>query len=304
MIKLPPLKSLQAFEAAGRHLSFSAAADELNVTPGAISQQIRQLEETLDMRLFRRLNRAIELTEAGRLFLPSISRGFNQFNDAVTMLQQYRSGGPLTITAPASLVSNWLIPRLGRFKVASPDIDVRIDTSNRLVDFVHEDIDVGIRFGDGEYPDLDSVHLFSYELIPVCTPQLMQAGAGLREISDLTRYTLLHSDYRDLDAAFPNWTMWLKVVGAEDIDADRGIYFSQADQLFQAVVDGQGVGLLANVMAEPEIAAGRLVQPFATSLPVRMSYHVVTSPGKASLPKVRAFRDWVLAESADLRARR
>ncbi len=304
MIKLPPLKSLQAFEAAGRHLSFSAAADELNVTPGAISQQIRQLEETLDMRLFRRLNRAIELTEAGRLFLPSISRGFNQFNDAVMMLQQYRSGGPLTITAPASLVSNWLIPRLGRFKDASPDIDVRIDTSNRLVDFVHEDIDVGIRFGDGEYPDLDSVHLFSYELIPVCTPQLMQAGAGLREISDLTRYTLLHSDYRDLDAAFPNWTMWLKVVGAEDIDADRGIYFSQADQLFQAVVDGQGVGLLANVMAEPEIAAGRLVQPFATSLPVRMSYHVVTSPGKANLPKVRAFRDWVLAESADLRARR
>ncbi len=304
MNRLPPLKSLQAFEAAGRHLSFSAAADELNVTPGAISQQIRQLEETLDMRLFRRLNRAIELTEAGRLFLPSISRGFNQFNDAVTMLQQYRSGGPLTITAPASLVSNWLIPRLGRFKAASPDIDVRIDTSNRLVDFAHEDIDVGIRFGDGEYPDLDSVHLFSYELIPVCTPQLMQAGAGLREISDLARYTLLHSDYRDLDAAFPNWTMWLKVVGAEDIDADRGIYFSQADQLFQAVVDGQGVGLLANVMAEPEIAAGRLVQPFATSLPVRMSYHVVTSPGKANLPKVRAFRDWVLAESADLRARR
>ena len=303
MNRLPPLKSLQAFESAGRLLSFSAAAAELNVTPGAISQQIRQLEQSLDLRLFRRLNRAIELTDAGRLILPAVSRGFDQFNDALAQLQQYRGGGPLTITAPASLVSNWLIPRLGRFKNANPDVDVRIDTSNRLVDFAREDIDVGIRFGDGEYPDLDSIYLFSYELIPVCAPQLMQTGAGLRDISDLSRHTLLHSDYRDLDAAFPNWTMWLKVVGAEDIDADRGIYFSQADQLFQAVVDGQGVGLLANVMAEPEIAAGRLVQPFATSLPVRMSYHVVTSPGKADLPKVRAFRDWVLAESADLRAR-
>ncbi|MDJ0776412.1 MAG: transcriptional regulator GcvA [Gammaproteobacteria bacterium] len=303
MKRLPPLKALQAFEAAGRHLSFSAAAAELHVTPGAISQQVRQLEDSLGMRLFRRLNRAIELTDAGRLILPPVSRGFNQFNDALTLLQQYRSAGPLTITAPASLVSNWLIPRLQRFKADYPDIDVRIDTSNRLVDFIHEDIDVGVRFGDGEYPDLDSTHLFSYELIPVCAPQLMRQGPGLREISDLARYTLLHGDYRDLDAAFPDWTMWLKVVGAEDIEAERGIFFSQADQLFQAVVDGQGVGLLANVMAEPEIAAGRLVQPFAISLPVRMSYHVVTSPAKASWPRVRAFRDWVLAESAGLRTR-
>jgi LysR family glycine cleavage system transcriptional activator len=299
--KLPPLKSLQAFEAAGRHLSFSTAAKELNVTPGAISQQIRMLEEFLEIKLFKRMNRMIILTDAGQLFLPMISAGFEQFSEAVGLLQRARSDGPLTITSAPSFVSKWLIPRLARFKALHPHIDVRIDTSDRLVDFMHEDIDVGIRFGNGVYPELETVFLFSFDLIPVCSPALMNQGNGLRKVSDLKNFTLLHSNYDELDAGWPDWAMWLKVVDVEDVDSSHGIFFNQSDLMFQAAMDGQGVALLASVMAEPEIAAGNLVQPFSARLPVKLNYHLVTSPHKARIAKVAAFREWILAESAFLR---
>jgi LysR family glycine cleavage system transcriptional activator len=301
MTRLPPLKALQAFESAARHLSFTAAATELNVTPGAISQQIRLLEEFLELKLFRRLNRAIALSDDGQLFLPLIAGGFDQFREAVNLLRQRRSEGPLTITSAPSFISKWLIPRLASFKALHPDIDVRIDTSDRLVDFTHEDIDVGIRFGDGEYPELATVFLFSFDLIPVCSPELLRCDKQLKEVSDLKDFTLLHSNYDEVDPGWPDWAMWLKVVEADDVDAGHGIYFNQSDQLFQAALDGQGVALLANVMADPEVAAGRLVQPFSTRLPVHMNYHLVTSPQKAGIDKVRAFREWILDQSAYLR---
>jgi LysR family glycine cleavage system transcriptional activator len=259
------------------------------------------LEEFLEIKLFKRMNRSILLTNDGQIFLPLISSGFEQFSEAVTMLHEKRSEGPLTITSAPSFVSKWLIPRLTQFKSRHPGIDVRIDTSDRLVDFKHEDIDVGIRFGSGVYPELDAVFLFSFDLIPVCAPQLMLQRHGLKKISDLKYHTLLHSNYAEWEPGFPDWAMWLKVVEADDIDAGHGIYFNQSDLLFQAALDGQGVALLANVMAEPEIEAGRLVQPFATRLPVKMNYHLVTSPAKARVAKVVAFREWVLAESAYLR---
>ncbi|MEM7561711.1 MAG: transcriptional regulator GcvA [Pseudomonadota bacterium] len=301
MNRLPPLKALQAFEAAGRHMSFSLAASELNVTPGAISQQIRLLEEALEVTLFVRLNRAIALTEEGVLLLPMISQGFNRFGEGVTLLRQMRQNAPLTITSAPSFVSKWLIPRLSQFKSQFPDIDVRIDTSERLVDFLHEDIDVGIRFGNGVYPELVSEYLFSFDLIPVCSPALISQAGGLSTFSDLKNHTLLHSNYDELDPGWPDWSMWLAMVEANDIDASHGIYFGQSDLLFQAALDGQGVALLANVMAEPEIKAGRLVQPFSARLPVKLNYHLVTSPQKAQIPKVAAFREWILQASAHLR---
>ncbi len=301
MIRLPPLKSLQAFESAARQLSFTLAAQELNVTPGAISQQIRLLEEFLEIRLFERLNRTIELTDAGQLLLPETRKGFEHLRDAVSLVQKRADGGPLTITSAPSFVSKWLIPRLARFKNRHPEIDVRIDTSDRLVDFSREDIDVGIRFGDGVYPELETVFLFSFDLIAVCSPDLLRGENQLKIISDLKHFTLLHSNYDDLDPGWPDWAMWLKVVCADDVDSSHGIFFNQSDQLFQAAVDGQGVALLANVMADPEVAAGRLVQPFSTRLPVKFNYHLVTSPYKAGLAKVVAFRQWLLDESAYLR---
>jgi LysR family glycine cleavage system transcriptional activator len=265
MNRLPSLKSLQAFESAGRRLSFTLAAQELNVTPGAISQQIRQLEEFLGTTLFKRLNRAIVLTDAGQLFLPLISQGFGHFHEALTRLRQRGDDGPLTITSAPSFVSKWLIPRLSSFKRLHPEIDVRIDTSDRLVDFSREDIDVGIRFGDGVFPELDTVFLFAFDLIPVCSPDLLRGEHQLREVSDLKHFTLLHSNHDELDPGWPDWAMWLKVVEADDVDSSHGIYFNQSDQLFQAALDGQGVALLANVMAEPEVAAGRPDGHFPTS---------------------------------------
>jgi LysR family glycine cleavage system transcriptional activator len=282
-------------------MSFTLAAQELNVTPGAISQQIRLLEEFLEIRLFQRLNRTIVLTDAGLLLLPETRKGFEHLRDAVSQVQRRADGGPLTITSAPSFVSKWLIPRLGRFKTLHPDIDVRIDTSDRLVDFSREDIDVGIRFGNGVYPELETVFLFSFDLIAVCSPDLLRDGKQLEVVSDLKKFTLLHSNYDEIDPGWPDWAMWLKVVGADEIDSTHGIFFNQSDQLFQAAVDGQGVALLANVLADPEIAAGRLVQPFSTRLPVKFNYHLVTSSHKAGLVKVVAFREWILDESAYLR---
>lgn len=282
-------------------MSFSLAAQELNVTPGAVSQQIRLLEEALGVKLFKRLNRAIVLTDAGQSFLPLIAQGFGKFHEAIGLLRQRSGEGPLTITSAPSFVSKWLIPRLSTFKRLHPGIDVRIDTSDRLVDFFREDIDVGIRFGDGVYPELETVFLFAFDLIPVCSPELLSGEQQLREVADLKHFTLLHSNYADLDPGWPDWSMWLKVVEADDVDTSHGIYFNQSDQLFQAALDGQGVALLANVMAEREIAAGRLVQPFSARLPVKLNYHLVTSPHKAGIAKVVAFREWILAESAYLR---
>jgi LysR family glycine cleavage system transcriptional activator len=301
MAILPPLNSLRAFESAGRHLSFSKAADELNVTPGAVSQQIRTLEEFLDIKLFKRLNRAIVLTDTGQLFLPLLAEGFSSISEAVELIRKRRGDAPLTITSAPSFISKWLIPRLCKFQAIYPDIDVRIDASNRLVDFTREDIDVGIRFGTGEFPDLNTVYLFSFDLIPVCSPDLIDPDKGLSRPNDLRHYTLLHSNYEDVDSSWPDWGMWLATAGVEDIDTGRGIFFNQSEMIMEAALEGQGVALVASVMAAGEIAAGRLIQPFETRLPVRLCYHMVTTEQKARSEKVTAFRNWLLAESAYLR---
>lgn len=300
MAKLPPLNSLRAFESAGRHLSFSKAADELNVTPGAISQQIRALEEFLETSLFKRRNRLIVLTDEGQLCLPLVSEGFANLTEAVEAVRKFGRNDPLTITSAPSFISKWLIPRLDKFKQVHPDIDVRIDASSRLVDFVNEDIDVGIRFGDGEYAELDSVYLFSFELIPVCSPKLLDKKK-LNDIADIKEHTLLHSEYDEADPSWPDWGMWLATAGITDIDTSHGIYFNQADMLLEAAIEGQGIGLVGEVLAANDIAEGRLVQPFETRLPVRLCYHLVSSRQKARSAKVVAFREWILEESGYLR---
>jgi len=301
MAVLPPLNSLRAFESAGRHLSFSRAAEELSVTPGAISQQIRGLEDFLGIKLFKRRNRSIVLTDAGQIFLPLLSDGFSSISEAVDTVRKSQCDEPLTITAPPSFTSKWLIPRLCKFQSLHPDIDVRIDASSHLVDFVREDIDVGIRFGDGEYPELESIFLFSFDLIPVCSPELLTDGKGLGDVSDIRHHTLLHDDDRNIDPSWPDWAMWLATAGVDDIDAGRGIYFNQGEMIIEAALEGQGIALVSSVMAAGEIESGRLVQPFETRLPVRLRFHLVTSAQKARNPKVAEFRQWILEESAYLR---
>ncbi len=301
MASLPPLNSLRAFESAGRHLSFSKAAEELNVTPGAISQQIRSLEDFLEIALFKRRNRSIVLTDSGQIFLPLLSGGFSSISEAVDAVRRSQGDEPLTISAAPSFTSKWLIPRLCKFQALHAEIDVRIDASSRLVDFLREDIDVGIRFGTGEFAGLDSIYLFSYDLIPVCSPDLMHEGKGLHDLSDIRHHTLLHSDDTEFDPSWPDWAMWLATAGVDYVDANRGIYFSQGEMVIEAAIEGQGIALAGSVMAAGAIESGRLVQPFETRLPVRLSFHFVTTRQKSRNPKVNAFRRWVLDESAYLR---
>ncbi len=300
-VRLPPLNSLRAFESSGRHLSFSKAADELNVTPGAISQQIRTLEEFLDIKLFKRRNRTIVLTDAGQLCLPLISDGFASLSDAVQSVRKLSGDGPLTISSAPTFVSKWLIPRLCKFHALYPDIDVRIDASTRLVDFVYDDIDVGIRFGIEKFPELESIFLYSFDLIPVCSPGLVNQGTGLRQLSDIRHQTLLHGEFDEFDPSWPDWTMWLAAASVEGVDASHGIFFNQNEMMIEAALEGQGIALVSSVAAAGDIEAGRLVQPFETRLPVRLSYHFVTSKQKSASKKVVAFRQWLLGESAYLR---
>jgi LysR family glycine cleavage system transcriptional activator len=301
MSSLPPLNSLRAFESAGRLLSFSKAANELNVTTGAISQQIRSLEEFLEIKLFKRRNRSIVLTDPGQVFLPLLSDGFASIAVAVDAVRKFQCNEPLTVTAPPSFTSKWLIPRLAKFHRLHPDIEVRIDASSHLVDFIREDIDVGIRFGDGEYPELESIYLFSFDLIPVCSPELLTDGTGLHNLTDIRHHTLLHDDDRNIDPSWPDWAMWLATAGVDGIDAGRGIHFNQGEMIIQAALEGQGIALVSSVMAAGEIESGRLVQPFETRLPVTLSFHLVTSAQKARNPKVVEFKLWILQESAYLR---
>jgi LysR family glycine cleavage system transcriptional activator len=301
MASFPPLNSLRAFEAVGRNLSFSKAANELNVTPGAISQQVRGLEDFLEIKLFKRRNRSIVLTDSGQIFLPLLSDGFSRIAEAVDSVRRSQGDEPLTITAAPSFTSKWLIPRLCKFQALHPEIDVRIDASSRLVDFVREDIDVGIRFGTGEIEGLDSNYLFSFDLIPVCSPDLKHEGKAVHDLTDIRHHTLLHSQDTDFDPSFPDWAMWLATAGVDDVDASRGIFFSQGEMVIEAAIEGQGIALCANVMVAGALESGRLVQPFETRLPVRLSFHLITTRQKSPSSKIGAFRQWILEESAYLR---
>jgi LysR family transcriptional regulator, glycine cleavage system transcriptional activator len=294
--RLPPLNSLRAFECAARHQSISLAASELNVTPAAISQQIKLLEQVLDVQLFIRQNRQIELTEEGRLLKPLLGEAFEQIHQALQTLHTHRQGHPLTITAPHTFLAKWLIPRLDDFYQQHPQISVRIDASTRLVDFDSEDIDIGIRFSMQQDPDLVSTHLMTLQVIPVCSPEYMQKQQKLNTPADLHNQTLLHYDNKTDEPTWPDWNMWLASMGYRDMNTKSGIYFAQADMAIQAAIEGQGIALVPTIFTEKDIHIGRLVQPFSMSMPIDFSYYLVTTPKRANLPRVIAFKKWVLQQ--------
>lgn len=298
--RLPPLNALRAFEAAGRHLSFSKAAAELNVTPAAISHQVKALEEFCGVPLFRRLTRALLLTDAGQAALPLLGEGFDKLAAAVERLDAAEDGPLLTVSVAPSFAAKWLVPRLDRFRAAYPDYDVRIDATDRVIDFARETADVAVRYGPGTYLGLRADRLMSEVSSPVCSPRLLEGPHRLREPADLRHHTLLHVDWHREDEATPNWRMWLLAAGVRDVDATRGLRFNQESMVVQAAIDGQGVGLGSNVLVADDIAAGRLVRPFDLSLadPLDFSYYVVCPETAVDRPKVAAFRAWVIAEAS------
>ena len=295
---LPPLNSLRAFEAAARHLSFTKAAEELHVTPAAVSQQIKLLEEHCGTKLFRRLTRALMLTDAGQAALPPLREGFDKMMEAVGSMRAHDRSGILTVSVPPSFGAKWLVQRLDRLNAAHPEYDVRIEATDALADFSDTGVDIALRYGRGSYPGLRSELLMSEVAFPVCSPALLDGEHPLREPSDLRHHTLLHVQWKMEHEAAPNWRMWLRAAGVDDVDVTRGPRFTIEGMTVQAAIEGQGVALASGSLVSDDMKAGRLVRPFGPTIceATAFSYFLVYPEATADSPKVNAFRDWILTE--------
>lgn len=289
--RLPPLNALRAFEAAARHLSFTKAAEELHVTQAAISHQIKGLEEWLAMPLFRRMNRALILTEAGQAYLPPVKDAMDTLAQATERLFRQDQAGSLTVSTMPSFAAKWLVMRLGRFQALHPDIDVLLLTTPQLTDFAQQDVDVAIRFGLGRWPDVRAERLMKEDIFPVCAPHMLDGPKPLRTPGDLRHHTLLHDDY------MINWTNWFEAAGVSGIDVTRGPRYTDSALLIQAATDGQGIALAREVLVADDLAAGRLVRLFTVTLPGDYAYYVVAPHHYFARPKVQAFRDWIFSEA-------
>ncbi|MGF1640350.1 MAG: transcriptional regulator GcvA [Rhodospirillales bacterium] len=295
--RLPPLNGLRAFEAAARHLSFTRAAEELAVTQAAISHQVKALEDRLGLTLFRRFNRALLLTDEGQTLFPAVRDALDGLAAAVERLGGRDGAGPLTVSTLPSFAAKWLVPRMSRFQDAHPEIELRLAAAERIVDFARDDVDVAIRFGRGDWPGVVAERVVDEVVTPVCSPALADR---LRTPSDLAGVTLLHETKLPRDPT-PDWAGWLAAAGVDGIDAGRGPRFSHTHMILQTAMDGRGVALAGLVLVDDDIAAGRLVAPFALRLASPFSYWLVCPAATARRPKVRAFWQWVKAETAPLR---
>ncbi len=290
--RLPSLNGLRAFEAAARHLSFTLAASELNVTQTAISHQIRRLEEELGIRLFIRQNRALALTSEARDYLPGVRAAFNDLRLATDRLLRKDDDKVLTVSTLASLAAKWLLPRLTDFQESHPGIDVRITTSTSLVDFQRDNVDAAIRYGRGQWPGLRADWLMADELFPVCSPSLLRGDKPLRQPEDLRAYPLLHTSNANSD----DWRLWLTAAGLPaDIARQPGITFDMIFMTIQAAIDGIGVAMGRTSYVQDDIAKGRLVVPFKIALPADAGFYLVAPEGRREAPKLTAFRQWMLA---------
>ena len=291
--RLPPLNGVRAFEAAARHLSFTRAADELAVTQAAVSQQVRRLEDWLAVRLFRRRENSLELTEAGRAYLPLVTAALAGIADATAQIAPGRSANVLTISTTPSFAAKWLTPRLTAFAAAHPAIDVNVTTSLTLADLDGGEADCAVRCGVGGWDGVVVERLFADDSFPACSPALRD---GLRTLDDLRRYTLVH------DQSLAPWREWLRAVGMADVDWVRGPRVSDSSLAIQAAIEGQGVALVFSSLVADDLAAGRLVRPFDLSVESRANqYHFVATPGALRRPLVRSFRDWIFAAAAETR---
>ncbi|MGX4774360.1 transcriptional regulator GcvA [Bradyrhizobium guangdongense] len=288
--RLPSLNGLRAFEAAARHLSFTLAASELNVTQTAISHQIRRLEEELGIRLFIRQNRALALTPEARDYLPGVRAAFNDLRLATDRLLRKDDDRVLTVSTIASLAAKWLLPRLTDFQETHPGIDVRITTSTSLVDFQRDNVDAAIRYGRGQWPGVRAEWLMADELFPVCSPSLLRSDKSLRTPEDLKDHVLLHTNNSD------DWRLWLTAAGLPaGISRQPGITFDMTFMTVQAAIDGMGVAMGRTSYVQDDIAKGRLVVPFKIALPADAGFYLVSPEGRREAPKLAAFRQWVVA---------
>jgi LysR family glycine cleavage system transcriptional activator len=290
---LPPLNALRAFEAVARHLSFNKAADELHVTPGAVSQQIRALEQLLEVRLFDRTRRWVSLTEAASRMLPDIQAGLETLSRACSSKSTPPGHRTLTISVAPSFASKWLLPRLPSFYDQHAEVDLRISATVGLADFRRDGVDLAIRLGHGRYPGLVAEPLFAEALTPLCSPELLKRKGRLQKPDDLRKHRLIHDTSIPGAGEHAAWDKWLALAGAKQVSPQRGVRFTLAELAMQAAIDGAGVVLGRVVLAERDVAAGRLVRPFKTGLPLDVSYFLVTPNAPPPRQEVLSFRNWL-----------
>jgi LysR family glycine cleavage system transcriptional activator len=298
------LNALRAFEASARHESFSAAAAELHVTPAAVGQLVRSLEDWLGTPLFHRGTSGrtrLVPTEAARRALPEIRAGFDRLSLGVSLLREGSPNGVLTVTVSPAFAAKWLLPRIERFQAAWPETEVRLDIALQMLDFVTRGIDIGVRYGAGSWPGLTAEKLMDEQIFPVCSPALLRQRR-LRKPSDLSDLKLIHDLSVDPRRGFATWNGWLKHAGASsgaNIETKRGLRINNSAAVLQAAIDGQGVALARSPMVRDDLAAGRLVRLFPEiELASAFSYYIVFRPECAMLPKLVAFRDWLLHEAS------
>ena len=303
MYKMPPLNALRAFEAAARHLSLAKAAQELNVSPGAVSHQIRALEATLGIELFERRVRAIALTPAAKMLYPGVQNGFLQIQEAVAGLRHVANERVLVVSTPPGLTAKWLAPRLYRFANGHPEIEVRISSSLTNANFTTDGVDVAVRnlaVRPGDDPGLLIERLVEVSLVPVCSPGLYEQHGSPRTAEALARMPLIHDDSLLSRAKLPTWSEWFNAVGLPSIDIGRGLRFNSSDHALDAACEGAGVLLAHDLLAYDHLHTGRLMIPVARPIVSGRGYHVVCPKHRSTVPQVRAFRDWIKQEAAAL----
>ncbi|MES2489130.1 MAG: LysR substrate-binding domain-containing protein [Pseudomonadota bacterium] len=308
-VDLPPLNSLRALEAVARHRSFKRAAEELFVTPAAITHQIKQLEERLGIQLFKRTSQRISLTSEAEAALPLLQKGFATLAQAVAELHTQKPTPQLTVGTSPTFASRWLMPRLREFLLAHPGIDVRVSANSRTSEpneaktrrkkntSRNATPDIDIVFTSEELAGPQAHRLFRVEVLPMCHPQLLQGPTPLQTPSDLRHQTLLHGDGLNADRTNSTWARWLRDVGAMDVDARRGLQFEHSTLALDAAADGLGVILASPLLAAAEMSAGKVVIAMQHRLLLDNAYYVIASETALSRPEVSAFNTWLLEKA-------
>jgi len=296
--RLPPLNALRSFEAAARYESFTRAAEELHVTQSAVSQQVKALEAQLGVRLFNRERQRLKITPAGRDYLVEIREALDHVGAATERLMQRHSAGVLTVSTSQDFAAKWLVHRLARFAAANPGIDLRVSATIHNVDFAREDVDVAVRHGDGHWPGLDATRLCAEQIFAVCSPKLLAGRNRLRRPADVLKWPLLRLE--DQSKAWEQWFTLAEVAAPERLP---GPVLNRASMLIDAAIDGQGIALARTTLAAWDLISGRIVRPFDLSWRPAGTYWIVCPKPAASIPKIAAFRQWLLAE-AETDARR
>lgn len=293
-----PLNALRAFEATARHMSFSKAAVELNVTPAALSHQVKALENLLGRRLFERKSRTIELTATGRELFPGLREGFDTLRLAVERVSGEASRNVLVVSATPGLTAKWIVPRLYRFLQANPDLEVRVAASLSFSNLSTDGVDVGIRLSDGNHPGLHVEKLMDERVLPLCSPALLSGAPRLRHPRDLARCNLIHIELPLSNrAVIPSWSDWFREAGVDDVSPASGLRFNVTEHALDAAAEGAGVVLAYKEMASEDIRSGRLVSPFGPEVPLKdRSYYFVCAAGRESVGKIRRFRAWISRE--------